>query len=472
MELQKIARLLITAPKSGSGKTLITCGLLELLRRKGFCPGAFKCGPDYIDPMFHKYVLGIPGANLDSFFLPHGEVAGHLCRTVQKEAIGFALLEGVMGYYDGIGGVSDWASSFEIASLTKTPAILVIDCKGASLSAAAVASGFCHFRRDSQITALILNRVSKMYYETLAPVVERETGLPVLGYLPESADYHLESRHLGLFLPEETVGLRERIARLADQMEYTMDVEQLLRIGFHAPDLRWQDPTSVMYGTAPIEEPAVEAEKTHVRIGIARDEAFCFYYQENLELMEQLGAELVFFSPIHDASLPDDLDGLLLGGGYPENHAASLSANEGMRTAVKEAVEAGLPLLAECGGFLYLHQTLQGSDEKRYSMAGLLEADAYRTEKLSRFGYITLSSEGRPSIRGHEFHYWESEDPGTDWLAQKPTASGTVKKGREWYCMHGTGRQMMGFPHLYYPSNPEFLQDWLTECKRYHENEI
>lgn len=210
-------RIMLAAPKSGSGKTLLTCGLLEVLRRRGLNPIACKCGPDYIDPMFHRYVLGIPGRNLDSFFLPAEGVRKVLVDAVREEQAGIAVLEGVMGYYDGLGGTETSASSWEIAEITDTPAILVLDCKGASLSAAAMASGFLHFRKKSHIAGVILNRVSSMYYERLAAAVEEASGLPVLGYLPESEEYRMESRHLGLFLPGEIDRLRERIGRLADQ---------------------------------------------------------------------------------------------------------------------------------------------------------------------------------------------------------------------------------------------------------------
>lgn len=196
-------RIMLAAPKSGSGKTLLTCGLLEVLRRRGLNPIACKCGPDYIDPMFHRYVLGIPGRNLDSFFLPAEGVREVLVDAVREEQAGIAVLEGVMGYYDGLGGTETSASSWEIAEITDTPAILVLDCKGASLSAAAMASGFLHFREKSHIAGVILNRVSSMYYERLAAAVEEASGLPVLGYLPESEEYRMESRHLGLFLPGE-----------------------------------------------------------------------------------------------------------------------------------------------------------------------------------------------------------------------------------------------------------------------------
>lgn len=460
-------RIMLAAPKSGSGKTLLTCGLLEVLRRRGLNPIACKCGPDYIDPMFHRYVLGIPGRNLDSFFLPTEGVRKVLVDAVREEQAGIAVLEGVMGYYDGLGGTETSASSWEIAEITDTPAILVLDCKGASLSAAAMASGFLHFRKKSHIAGVILNRVSSMYYERLAAAVEEASGLPVLGYLPESEEYHMESRHLGLFLPGEIDRLRERIGRLADQMEKSIAVERVLEVAGMLP-LRIENKEKEKAENESMEAesiakfPACQEQKvtSRVRIGVARDEAFCFYYQENFRLLEQMGAELVYFSPLRDKKIPDRVDGLLFGGGYPENYARELAKNAAMRESIRRSIAAGMPFLAECGGFLYLHRTLEGSDGKHWEMAGVYPFDAYRTNRLRRFGYVRLLTSSGQEIHGHEFHYWESEDPGTDWEAVKPTGN------RSWRCIHEKGGQIGGFPHLYYASCPDFLRKWLDVCAK------
>ena len=460
-------RIMLAAPKSGSGKTLLTCGLLEVLRRRGLNPIACKCGPDYIDPMFHRYVLGIPGRNLDSFFLPTEGVREVLVDAVREEQAGIAVLEGVMGYYDGLGGTETSASSWEIAEITDTPAILVLDCKGASLSAAAMASGFLHFRKKSHIAGVILNRVSSMYYERLAAAVEEASGLPVLGYLPESEEYRMESRHLGLFLPGEIDRLRERIGRLADQMEKSIAVERVLEVAGMLP-LRIENKEKEKAENESMEAesiakfPACQEQKvtSRVRIGVARDEAFCFYYQENFRLLEQMGAELVYFSPLRDKKIPDRVDGLLFGGGYPENYARELAKNAAMRESIRRSIAAGMPFLAECGGFLYLHRTLEGSDGKHWEMAGVYPFDAYRTNRLRRFGYVSLLTSSGQEIHGHEFHYWESEDPGTDWEAVKPTGN------RSWRCIHEKGGQIGGFPHLYYASCPDFLRKWLDVCAK------
>lgn len=459
-------RIMLAAPKSGSGKTLLTCGLLEILRRRGLNPIACKCGPDYIDPMFHRYVLGIPGRNLDSFFLPPEGVREVLADAVREEQAGIAVLEGVMGYYDGLGGTETSASSWEIAEITDTPTILVLDCKGASLSAAAMASGFLHFRKNSHIAGVILNRVSSMYYERLAAAVEAASGLPVLGYLPESEEYRMESRHLGLFLPGEIDRLRERIGRLADQMEKSIAVERVLEVAGMPFERESKGKEKAEKESMEAESiakfPACQEQKvtSRLRIGVARDEAFCFYYQENFRLLEQMGAELVYFSPLRDKKIPDGVNGLLFGGGYPENYARELAENAAMRESVRQSIAAGMPYLAECGGFLYLHRTLEGSDGKHWEMAGVYPFDAYRTNRLRRFGYVRLLTPSGQEIHGHEFHYWESEDPGTDWEAVKPTGN------RSWRCIHEKGAQIGGFPHLYYASCPEFLRGWLDVCAK------
>lgn len=450
----KIPRLLFGAPKSGSGKTLITCGFLEAVKRRGYNPVSFKCGPDYIDPMFHKYVLGVPGGNLDSFFLTEDQVRSQLKHRFYKESKGIAVIEGVMGYYDGLGGILTKASTYDIARITDTSAVLIVDCKGASLSLAALTAGFLHYKKDSHIKGVILNRLPAMLYERLAPAIE-ETGVKVYGYLPENERFRLESRHLGLFLPEELSTLRETISLLAEQMEQTVDLDGLLKLAFHAVDL------SVDFsGTVSI--PGLRDAKK-LRIGVAADEVFSFYYQENLELLEEKGAELIYFSPLHDAEIPEKLDGMLLGGGYPENHARALSENTSMLKSVKEAISGGLPALAECGGFLYLHKSLEGSDGAKYPMADVINAEAYKTERLGRFGYITLTGPDGTGIKGHEFHYWDSSDPGDTYTAQKPAGK------RSWRCMHFKDNLLCGFPHLYYPSNPAFIEQWMACCRGYRE---
>ena len=448
--------ILFAAPRSGSGKTLITCGFLEAVKRKGIRPAAFKCGPDYIDPMFHQYVLGIPGGNLDSFFLNPDEVRRLSASRMRETKAELAVIEGVMGYYDGIGAVSKQASSWDISVITGTPSVLILDCRGASVSLAAQVKGFAEFVDNSNIRGVILNRLSPMLYERLKPVIE-ETGIPVFGYLPEIKECSLESRHLGLFLPGEIKNLQSKIERLAEEMEKSLDIDGLLRL---AEEGEAEKIHSIVSCSEKAEEDS-GMEIEHVRktvIAVARDEAFCFYYQENLSLMERLGAELVYFSPLRDASLPE-ADGYLFGGGYPENFAAELSGNPFMLASVREAYKRKIPILAECGGFLYLHRELEGADGQRYPMAGIIDGEGFRTDRLSRFGYLTLTGPEGQKIRGHEFHYWDTSLSGGSWTAVKPMSD------RSWNCMVEEEGLFAGFPHLYYPSNEEWLKKWLEKAQ-------
>ncbi|MBR1693548.1 MAG: cobyrinate a,c-diamide synthase [Lachnospiraceae bacterium] len=448
-------RILFAAPKSGSGKTMLTCGMIEVLKRRSFKVASFKCGPDYIDPMFHRQVLGIPSGNLDTFFTDAQTTRFLLAKKAAKADI--TVLEGVMGYYDGLGGQSEKASTYEVACVTETPVILVVDGKGASVSLAAVIKGIVEYRADSRIEGIILNRVSEGYYGRLKELIESECKIRVLGYLPQLEGLTIPSRHLGLVAPQELPAFQSWVCQVADAIERCIDVEQVLSLAKGAKALQ---------GTAP-ELPHLP-EGRCVRLAVARDEAFSFYYTENLELLKQMGAELVEFSPLHDTALPEQIDGLLLGGGYPENYAAELAAAEKMRAAVKAACEKGLPCLAECGGFLYLQDELEDAKSTFYPMTGVLCGKAFRTDRLCRFGYVTVTNkkagvlgDAGCSVKGHEFHYWDCSHSGSDCTAVKPAG------GTEYSCMVHTRRMAAGFPHLYYYSNPQMIYQFLLCCSRY-----
>lgn len=446
---KSIPRIMIAAPCSGSGKTVLTCGILQALKNRGLNCRAFKCGPDYIDPLFHRQVLGISGGNLDTFFLSEEAVGGQLAGAAEESDI--SILEGVMGFYDGLGGIQVKASACHVAEATQTPVVLVVDGRGASLSVAAVVKGFLTFRENSRICGVILNRVSPKMAERLNPILE-DLGVAVLGCLPICEAAKLDSRHLGLVLPGELEGLQEQLQKLGEQVEANVDLDRLLALAA---------------GAEPLEIPdRLEARKEPVEIAVARDPAFQFYYEENLELLRQLGARLLFFSPMEEESLPPGAAGLLLGGGYPEQYADRLAANTPMRNQVKEAVQKGMPVLAECGGFLYLQESLETADGKQYPMAGVLPGHGYPTGKLSRFGYLELEckKEGgllKPgeTIKGHEFHYWDTTEPGDAFWGRKPVGN------TGWNCMVQQGNLLAGFPHLYYPSNPGFVKAWLDRCR-------
>ena len=451
---------MITAASSGSGKTMITCGILELFKRKGLNPLACKCGPDYIDGLFHKQVLELEGMNLDSYFEAPEELRDKYSRLSKGH---LPVVEGVMGYFDGLGGSTTRASSWEVAHILDLPAVLVVDARGASVSLAAVIKGFLEFERPmgSQIKAVIFNRMSPMLYPRIRELVERETGIRAAGFVPELDFLKVGSRHLGLVLPEEIAGLREQMNRLGKCLEETIDWEFLEELGAEKEE------------RDALEEENTEASCTAAfsfRLGIAMDEAFCFYYQDNLRLLERLGGELVYFSPIHDRSLPEQLDGLILGGGYPELYCEALSLNESMREAVKKAAEGGLPVLGECGGYLYLLEELEAEDGRIWPMTGVLKGKGYKKGKNSRFGYIGVEAEKDSlylnpgeQIRGHEFHYWDCEVLEEEWVmrAKKPVGN------RSWPCIRIKNQVMAGFPHLFYPSCPAFAVRFAKACVRY-----
>lgn len=446
----RMPRVLFAAPKSGSGKTMVVCGMIAACKRRNCRTASFKCGPDYIDPMFHRKALGIESGNLDTFFTDEETTRYLLAKKAANADI--TLLEGVMGYYDGLGGQTDRASTYEVACVTDTPVILIVDGKGASVSLAAVIKGIIEYKEDSHIRGILLNRVSPGYYGRLKELIEAACGVEVVGFLPELKDLEVPSRHLGLVSPEEIEAFDRWAGRIADAMEQTVDIDRILEIAKEAPPCTGKEPKL-----------PVLAEK--VRLAVARDEAFSFYYAENLELLNSMGAELVYFSPLHDKALPEDIDGLLLGGGYPESYAKELEAAGFMREAVRAALERGMPCLAECGGFLYLQQELEGTDGGVRNMTGTLNGRAYRTEKLCRFGYVELESkragilgEAGQCIKGHEFHYWDCTENGEAFQAKKPTGATAYP------CMVHTNTLAAGFPHLYYYSNPSMLWQFLSGC--------
>lgn len=447
---RKVPRILLGAAASGSGKTLITCGLLQALKNRKLQVTSFKCGPDYIDPMFHSRVIGTKSRNLDSFFADEDTVRYLLEKNARDCEI--SVIEGVMGYYDGLAGISPKASAYDVAKITKTPAVLIVNAKGMSLSAAAFIKGFVEYQEDSQIRGVILNQVSSMMYPRLKQIIEEELSIKVYGYVPVVKDCVLESRHLGLVMPEEIVDLQQKLMELAEILEKSVDIDGLLELAEHAEELPVQE-SPVAYHTG-----------QKIRIALAKDEAFCFFYQDNLELLEEMGAELVPFSPIHDKKLPEHIDGMLFHGGYPELYAKKLSENKEMLAAVCAAVQTGIPYMAECGGFMYLHQEMEDMEGHSWPMAGVIHGKSWRTPRLTRFGYITLEDgtcfgEQVGAIHAHEFHYFDSDRCGEAYTAKKPLSS------RSWKCIHSDGQGMSGFPHMYYYSNLRVPEQFLRACE-------
>ena len=451
--------ILLTAPASGSGKTLVTCGILQALVNRGQKIVSFKCGPDYIDPMFHGKVIGTKSRNLDTFFTD-ADTTRYLYEK-NTEGFDLAVVEGVMGYYDGLGGIRTEGSTYDVARTLDLPAILIVNCRGASLSVLATVRGFLEYQKDSHICGVILNQISPMIYGQLRVLIEQELQIRVFGYVPKMANLSLDSRHLGLVLPGEIRALQKKLNDLAEKLEETLDLDGMIS-EIKTAEYRAAGKSDIRKEIQALSFP------DKIRIAVAEDDAFCFTYLDNLELLEEMGAKLVPFSPVRDGHLPEAVSGLVLSGGYPELHAKELGSNRSMRASVRKAVADGMPCIAECGGFLYLHRELEGTDGRFYPMAGVLDAKAYRTEKLSRFGYVTLAAEedqllgkAGTQIRGHEFHYWDSESCGESFHARKPAGR------REWDCVHGTNTLYAGFPHLFYYSNLQVPHAFLRSCFAY-----
>lgn len=439
-------RVMFAATRSGSGKTTVTCGVLAALKKQNIKVQAYKCGPDYIDPMFHRTVLGIDTGNLDTFFADADAIGRILARDTKGAEL--IVMEGVMGYYDGVGGTTTMASSYELSKVTKTPVVLIVDAKGASVTLAAIIRGIMEYKKDSRIVGVILNRVSPMFYSRIKHVIETECGIPVLGYLPEDASFAVPSRHLGLLQPDEMQKQRDWVETVAKAARKTIDIDGILEIAAQAEMLQIQKATG-------------ETEKSKFpagyRIGVARDAAFSFYYRENLRMLEDMGATLVYFSPLTDAHV-SEVDALIFGGGYPELYAKQLYENQSMRASVWQALEAGMPCHAECGGFLYLGKSLADAEGNVYEMVGFLDGAGFRTERLQRFGYVELASQEADAfavntvLRGHEFHYWDSTDCGDACLAWKP-----LSKQKTYPCMVKKKGTFAGFPHLYYAGAENFF---------------
>ena len=483
-------RILIAAPKSSSGKTTVTCALLGALMARGKTVHAAKCGPDYIDPMFHRLVLGIPSGNVDSFFTEPAMTRAILKRHASGADL--TVIEGAMGYFDGLGGTTLTGSAREIASVTKTPVILAVDASGAGLSLAAAIEGVLTYKGIPEnekedvrpgrkrtlrkkplrsvpedlhngIRGIILNRVSESYYPRLSALIEETCGVPVIGYLPHMPEFRVPSRHLGLISPSDMENARRWVKNLAEMAEKTIDLEAVIRIAEEAPAIPGRADT--FSKTFPPAGPSV-------RIAAAKDEAFSFCYVENEAALKAMGAEIVPFSPIHDSALPPDIDGLILGGGYPELYIKELEKSP-VRKEIRRAVSEGIPCIAECGGFLYLKESLKDGKGRSGKMAGVLPGGGYPAGKLVRFGYFEaktlrggLFGDRGTILKGHEFHHWDTDDNGDGMELIKPL-SGKTERAAVY-----TESLAAGFPHYYFPGCPEAAHAFLAKCRRHQAERL
>lgn len=471
-------RVMIAAERSGCGKTTFTCGLLQLLKNRGMKPVSFKCGPDYIDPMFHEKVLGVPSTNLDPYFLDSDILDENCLKSLLKDRTAdgnCGVIEGVMGIYDGIYVDSDKFSSYEVSIKTDTNIILMVNGRGAVRTLISVIKGILADDRDNKIKGIILNQLSEGMYQRIKPVLENEINAAgfdarVVGFLPKNDEISISSRYLGLSLPGEIQGLQEQINLMADMIENYVDVDSILEI---------MESSGMLEAASVLDKQDNEQEslsknhesmtksKSIINLAVAKDEAFCFYYKENIEAFEKRGVNIIYFSPLKDKRLPDGISGLLLGGGYPEQYARELSDNKSMLESVKEVLDNGLPCIAECGGFMYLHKSIRTKDGDKYKMVGALDAAAEYTGHLVRFGYFNVSQivcqennfQGLVGMKGHEFHYFDSTDNGGDALLEKTST------GKKYSAMMIDGRRVLGYPHLYYNSSPKFVDEFIEVMK-------
>lgn len=441
-----VPRIVLAGTNSGCGKTTVSCALLQAFVNRGLKVGAFKCGPDYIDPMFHSKIIGAKSANLDSFFFPENTLKYLLAKN--GENCDVSLIEGVMGFYDGVSMSTPKASTYEVSQMTESPVVLVVGAKGASLSVIAVIQGFLSLFPQNNICGVILNQCSAMTYQMLAPQIKKQfcgRVLP-LGYMPTLSECTFHSRHLGLVTAAEVKDLKEKLQVLANAAEEAIDINGILQLAKNAPAVSCKPVVLPKY-------------RERIRIAVASDAAFCFYYNDSLDALKEMGAELIPFSPIADSELPANIHGIYFGGGYPELHAKQLSENASMLASVRCALENKLPCIAECGGFMYLTERI-GS----HPMVGYLSGSSFDTGKLTRFGYVKLKAKkdtmlcrANEEICAHEFHHWDSDNSGNDFVAQKAS-------GKSWDCVFATDRLYAGYPHFHFYANTSFAVNFFETC--------
>ena len=443
-----VPALLIAGTHSGCGKTTLTLGLMAALARRGLSVQPFKCGPDFIDPSLHRMVTGRISRNLDVRMCGPDFVRRTFLRN--GAACDCAVVEGVMGLFDGGEG-----SAAHLAKTLELPVILVIDVRSAAESVAAVAHGFATLDPGLRLAGIICNRVgSDKHRQMITEAITTHCDLPIIGFLPRNEAVSIPSRHLGLHMGEEHPLQGEGLEQLIGLIENHLDLDLLLQIAGQ------RGTTALPAAAAPLVAPG-----PLVRIGVARDAAFCFYYEDNLDLLREAGADLVFFSPLKDGALPPELDGLYLGGGYPELHAPTLSANKGLREQIRGFAEAGRPVYAECGGFMYLCASITDQEGACFPMAGLYPFAARMQPRLRSLGYrqpsvvqdCLLAPRGTV-LHGHEFHYSTIENS-----ESFPFAYQLADGGSEGYLRHNT---LAGYIHLHWGRTPEAAARFVQACRQ------
>ena len=461
-----LPRIVIAGTQSGSGKTTLVTGLLAALRARGLSVQSYKVGPDYIDPGFHQLASGRPAHNLDTWLVP----AAKLPALFLKEAgdADIAVIEGVMGLYDG--GRKGVSSTAEIAKLLDAPVLLTIDCKSMGASAAAIALGFRSYDPGVNIAGVLLNRLGSATHETMIRTAMEAIKMPVLGAIHRDDALHLPERHLGL-TPTTEVEAAETVRKMGEAVGGQVDVEGIVNIARKARSFEFSQSSLDRQPPSP-RGPEVEPP---FRLAVAQDAAFSFYYESSLAVLERLGATLVPFSPLKDAALPASISGLLIGGGFPEMFASDLAANATMRQSIREAADAGLPIYAECGGYMYLLEDLVDFDGKAHPMCGVFPGRAAMTKKLQMVGYVTAKMQrdtilgpAGTELRGHEFHFSQELE------REEPVRPYTFTKLRNG-AVYGAGQQrknvLGSYLHIHFVGCPEAAKHFIEACREYQGRE-
>lgn len=445
-----MSRILLAGTKSNVGKTTITLGILRALKNRGIDLAPFKCGPDYIDPMFHKFASSKCSRNLDTFFLEK-EVLKHL--FIKNRQSSLAVVEGVMGLYDGDNiGVST-------ADLSKTldlPVILIVDGSGVSSSAAAEVLGFKLYDTDVNIKGVIINKIhGERHYKLLKKPIEKRTGIKCLGYVNRNKKFTLESRHLGLVPSDEVEDLDKLLDEVAKSIEATVDLDQLVKIAKEVSVL-----TSKYQESFPTYD---------LKIAVAKDKAFNFYYEDNIDYLKRSGVNIVEFSPLMDDEVPEDIDGIYLGGGYPEEFAEHLSSNKSMLQSINAFAEENGPIYAECGGLMYLSKGIYDFSKTYYSFANIFDFEIEMTSRLQHFGYVKVTFDGIQT-KGHEFHRSRViEDQNTPKCYQIEKYSNESKTWKGGYRYKNV---LAGYPHIHFYSNRDFVIKLLNQCEMYKKGRL
>ena len=451
MMTKNFPRMIIAATQSGSGKTTITVGLLAALKMRGLDVQAYKVGPDYIDTGWHALALGKISHNLDSWLVGADKLKEIFAQTSAGADV--SIVEGVMGLYDGgRGGVS---STAEISKLLDAPVVLVIDAKSMGTSAAAIALGFREFDKAVKLAGVILNRVGSDSHRQMIVDALNDLGIKCFGAIKRNDEFHLPERHLGLVPTTENFSA-DVIKKICAAVEEQVDVDGLINLAENS---------------APLEKFSNHQSLTtnHLKIGVAKDAAFNFYYGAGLKALEELGAQIIFFSPLNDEHLPENICGLIIGGGFPEMFAAQLEKNKNLRAEIFRAAEAGLPIFAECGGFMYLMRELVDFDGKIFQMCGVLDGRATMTRKLQTVGYVEaeilrdcLIGRAGEKIRAHEFHFSTAET-----ADEKIFKCRRLRTGAEYFAGALKKNLVASYLHMHFAGSTSAAKNFIQACSAF-----